>query len=97
MVHTVSRELLLACLLPVPFTDSFANYMCYSAAGPAALTPDSIRKGGHVPGAHIFNIDAFGSGQEHSLSLSMNLEVLVLKAFGGSSELKGASWTTEGT
>ena len=61
------------------------------------MTPDSIWDGGHVPGARIFDIKAFGSGQEHSLSPSVNhSDVLVSHAFGGSSELKGASWVTEG-
>ena len=71
--------------------------MCYSAARTADLTPDSIWDGGHAPGAHVFSIKAFGSGQEHSLSPSVNhSDVLVFHAFGGSSELKGASWETGG-
>ena len=82
----------LATTGPVGFTDSLAEYMCYSFSH-AARTPDNYYKGGEAPSMHVFGIAAFGAGQAHSASPPFtDPNVYVKHVFKGSLVLHGETW-----
>lgn len=77
---------------PVLWTDLFGKYECY-AAPLAHNTPTNFWAGGNAPGAKVFGIAAFGSGQTHSGSPPITSNnVLAAHKFGGSVVLNGVSW-----
>ena len=82
----------LATTGPVGFTDSLAEYMCYSFSR-AKRTPDNYYNGGELPDMHVFGVAAFGAGQTHSASPPFTgQDVFVKHIFKGSLVLHGETW-----
>lgn len=77
---------------PVVWTDLFGKYECY-VASKSKYSPSDFWAGAHAPGAMVFGIEAFGSGQSHSASPPITSNnVLAAHEFGGSTTLNGISW-----